>query len=236
MSTQSNIPAEIMTKPVVVVHGPTGPSGGPTGATGPAGAASMTGATGPRGTSGVTGYTGPTGADSTVTGPTGSTGPPGSAGATGSTGFGPTGATGPQLANADNTKRQYLTSTYGPHGTTFTHVGLGGLWTYITVSSGTYLVIVSGVVKNTTAGATTTIRFRAAAGTPPLSNAAETGIQFGQDQRFLLTNASDQVGFTFPLIISGWGAFATIWHDLAVKSSVGTTAFVQDLHFVLIEL
>lgn len=95
MTVEVTTPAPIMTRPVVVVGGPTGPSGaagGPTGATGPSGAnaTGSTGPTGPLGT-GPTGNTGPTG----VTGPGGMTGPA-SVGATGPTGpGGPTGTTGP---------------------------------------------------------------------------------------------------------------------------------------------
>ena len=91
-----------MTKPVVVIGGPTGPSGGPTGATGPEGSAAVTGATGSVGPTGPFGYTGPTGAvgPGAFTGPTGMTGPfgLGPAGPTGQQGemgeTGPTGATG----------------------------------------------------------------------------------------------------------------------------------------------
>lgn len=92
-------PAEISSRPVVVVGGPTGPSGGPTGPTG------NTGNTGPTGKAATTGATGPTGMGATgptgVTGPrglTGFTGPVGNAGPTGQAAVGetgPTGTTGP---------------------------------------------------------------------------------------------------------------------------------------------
>jgi hypothetical protein len=236
MSTHYNIPAEVMTRPVVVVHGPTGPSGGPTGATGPVGAVSTTGATGVRGPTGSTGPTGVTGAASTATGPTGMTGPVGSVGVIGP--LGPTGPTGPQLANPNNWMRVYSSTVYGPIGTSFVHIGLGGSWTYTLVASGVYLVIVSGIVRNSAGGAGggTTIQFISGSGSPPTAGVAPTGIQFGRDQRFFLTNAADQVGFTFPIMGSGWGTGVPIWHDLTVKSTVGTNAYVQDLHFVLIEL
>lgn len=75
-------PAQVATRPVVVVHGPTGSTGafgGPTGPTGNTGAA-VVGPTGPTGVRGV----GPTGvAGASVTGPTGArgmTGPPGTIG------------------------------------------------------------------------------------------------------------------------------------------------------------
>lgn len=94
-------PATVGTRPVVVVHGPTGstgPAGGPTGATGATGLA-VVGPTGPTGVRGV-GPTGNTGAQG-ITGPTGAigkTGPPGigSPGAPGSaSNTGATGSTGP---------------------------------------------------------------------------------------------------------------------------------------------
>lgn len=75
-------PSPVATRPVVVVHGPTGATGafgGPTGPTGSTGAA-VTGPTGPTGVRGV-GPTGVTGAS--ITGPTGAqgmTGPPGTIG------------------------------------------------------------------------------------------------------------------------------------------------------------
>jgi hypothetical protein len=235
MSTQSNIPAEIMTRPVVVVHGPTGPSGGPTGPTGPIGAASATGATGVRGPSGVTGATGPTGAASSVTGPTGMTGPVGQGGLGP---IGPTGPVGPQLAIADHWTRVYDSTIYGPYGSSATHIGRGTAWSYTLAGSGIYLVIVSGVVKNTAGGAGggVTLQFMSGNGTPPVAGASATGFQFGRDLRLFLVDAADQVGFTFPIIGSGWGTTGTIWHDLTVRSSLGANAYVQDLHFVLVEL
>ena len=234
MSTQSNTPAEIMTKPVVVVHGPTGPSGGPTGPTGPVGAASMTGATGPRGPSGVTGYTGPTGADSTVTGPTGLTGPPGSLGDYGPQGM--TGPTGARLIDSASQRRiSYLSNIYGAFGLTMSHAGFGNFFSYTPVLTGVFLIILSGVVKNTGGGGVN-LQFRMANGVVPASGASPAGIQMGQNLRFYLNDANDQVGFTYVLSPSGWAIGTPVWCDLCVQATVSPNAYVQDLHFVLIEL
>lgn len=83
-------PSPVATRPVVVVHGPTGATGNPGGPTGPTGniGATVVGPTGPTGVRGVgpTGATGATGITGLI-GATGSTGPPGSAGPTGSVGI-----------------------------------------------------------------------------------------------------------------------------------------------------
>jgi hypothetical protein len=229
MSTESNIPADIMTRPVVVVHGPTGPSGGPTGPTGPVGAASTTGATGVRGPTGVTGPTGLQGVASTVTGPTGPFGPPGSIGATGMQG--PTGSTG-TLGSADSSRYLYRNyqSPIGPFGTNYTMAGLN--FTYTIKSSGTLLLIFSGVARNS-GGATTTIGVKWGGGAPPTQGAGESGSFLGSLVD-LIPTATGQIGFTINLIIP----FNTtpLWFDLAFKSSSGTTAYIQNLNFMLIEL
>jgi hypothetical protein len=237
MSTQSNIPAEVMTRPVVVVHGPTGPAGGPTGATGPVGAASTTGATGVRGPTGLTGPTGSTGAASTAIGPTGFTGPPGSVGTFGPTG--PTGTVGPRFSGGDaSTQRVYSSNVYGPFGTTAVHAGFGSMWTYTPNLSGSMLIIVSGIVRNTVggAGAGTEIGFYMASGSPPTAGTSPQGIQIGKTQRFFMVNAAEQIGFSIPVISSAWTVGTSLWFDLVIKSTVGTNAYVQDLHFVLLEI
>lgn len=79
----NNDPALVETRPVVVVHGPTGATGVPGGPTGPTGmtGAAIVGPTGPTGDRGV-GPTGATGAGAFTgpTGPIGLTGPPGTIG------------------------------------------------------------------------------------------------------------------------------------------------------------
>jgi hypothetical protein len=111
-------PALVETRPVVVVHGPTGavgPSGGPTGPMGPPGPATIgpTGATGDRGV-GPTGATG-AGAFTGPTGPRGLTGPPGTLG-------GPTTVAGLPIASVAGS-RNFVTDATA---TTFNSVVAGG--------------------------------------------------------------------------------------------------------------
>ena len=92
MTTVVAGPAPVMSRPIVLIGGPTGPAGIPGGPTGDTGSTGPTGYTGFTGSDGATGAAGTAGAASTVTGPTGPTGltgPPGG----GQTG--PTGNTGP---------------------------------------------------------------------------------------------------------------------------------------------
>jgi hypothetical protein len=241
MSTESNIPAEIMVRPIVVVGGPTGPSGAPTGNTGPTGstgaaATGVTGATGPTGRFG----TGPTGAASTVTGPTGMTGPvgaglPGPTGATG--GIGATGPTG-TLGLGDTSRFVYgnRQSAIGPFGTSFTMAGLGSFgFTYTPKASGCLLLLFSGVARNS-GGATTTIEAKWNTGaSPPASGAVEVGIALGAPQNIICA-AAEQVGFAIQMVMSFGNIGTALWFDLAFKSSSGTTAYIQDVNFSLLEL
>jgi hypothetical protein len=234
MSTESNIPAEIMVRPVVVVGGPTGPAGAPTGPTGPAGAVASTGATGRTGPTGpASTVTGPTGAASTVTGPTGRTGPAGSFGGTGA--IGPTGPTG--TLGLGDTSRYLFTnfqSSIGPYGTNFTLAGMG--ITYTIKSSGSLLVIVSGVARNS-GGFTTTVEAVWGTGAPPTAGAflsSTNGIPLGAPVN-LLPAATEQVGFAINFVLP-FGGSGSLWFDLALKSSSGTNALIQDINFSLLEL
>jgi collagen type VII alpha len=232
MSTQSNIPADIMTRPVVVVHGPTGPSGGPTGPTGPQGFATLTGATGVRGPTGVTGPTGAIGATGAgaFTGPTGFTGPPGSVGGTGL--MGSTGPTG-MLGSGDTSRYVYnnYQSAIGPYGTNYTMAGLGIIYT--PKASGSILLILSGVARNS-GGVITTVGIKYGTGTPPAQGAGEIGVFLGSLVD-LLPAATGQVGFTINFVISGFPP-GSLWFDLAFKSVSGTTAYIQNINYSLLEL
>lgn len=239
MSTQSNIPAEIMTKPVVVIGGPTGPAGGPTGPTG------VTGSTGPTGFTGVRGQTGPLG-----TGPTGSTGAGAFTGPTGMTGpvgaggpgpIGPTGVTGPPLTNSGKVVSNSTNVVFGPYGTGTTVIGLG--YTYVIKGpGGLLLVIASGLARNAAggAGAATLVSLRWGTGTPPAAMSGNFGNTVGVNQNLFFVNAADKAGWCIPWIGGGFaaspGVGAQIWFDLAVSSSVGTNAFVQDINFVVVEM
>lgn len=235
MAIQITVPAEIMARPVAVIGGPTGPSGGPTGTTGPTGITGPTGHIGLQGLTGPigTGPTGPTGAGA-FTGPTGNAGPPGSYGAIGP--IGPTGVTGPRLTSTAATRVMTLGNIYGPFGTSFSHSGLGSFCTYLPFVSGGIFFTFTGVVKNTSGNAGTTIRVRYGTGTAPNPGTTETGYQLGQDLRYFTTNAADQIGFSFAWVGGTFPVGTLHWWDLVVKSSVGTTAYVQDIHFALMEL
>lgn len=237
MSTQSNTPAPIAAQPVVVIGGPTGPSGGPTGTVGPTGPQGPSGSTGVRGMTGPigTGPTGPAGAGA-FTGPTGQTGPAGSYGGAGTQGA--TGPTGPRTAAAANQRLSYHPQTFGPFGTSFVMVGLGGYWQYQPAVTGALLIIVSGLVRNSAggAGAGTTLQLRWGNGTAPAAGSAAVGFQLGMDLRPFLTNPSDYVGFALPIVTFFTPDFSTHWFDLAVKSTVGNNAYLQDINFVLLEI
>jgi collagen type VII alpha len=236
---QPSVPAPIMTKPVVVVGGHTGPSGGPTGPTGLPGP----GITGPTGSQGLTGHTGPTGITGAqgagaFTGPTGNTGPPGMglpSAVPGSTG--PTGVTGPAgVGDVSRTRSAISTGPFGPYGTSATAVGLG--FTYTPQTSGCVCVTIAGLARNSTGGtgAGTTISGRYGTGTPPAANAtAGLGTLFGASQRTFGVDSADYTGFTVTAIISGLAIGTTCWFDLAVLSTAGSTAYVQDIQYTMFE-
>jgi hypothetical protein len=239
MPIDSNIPAEIMVRPVAVVIQETG---GPTGVTGPTGAAgdpsSVTGPTGLVGQTGPTGGVGPTGVGA-FTGPMGMTGPPGAGG------VGPMGMTGPTGARfgggTDTWGRSSDSTIYGPYGPTYTHCGRGNAWRHDHVSSGVSLIVVSGLARNSAGGgvgANTLVKLNCGVGTAaPPAGSSEQGFSFGRELNIFLTNSNDWVGFTIPVISAGWGNPPfSLWSDLVVRSSVGSNAYVRDLHWVLVEI
>jgi hypothetical protein len=179
--------------------------------------------------------TGPTGSAGTgSTGPTGIDGPPGSLGQIGP--YGPTGPTGARLANPTNTRNSIYGSTYGPYGTNYIMVGLG--FTYIAQLTGCFLLTITGVAKNTTGGvgAGTQIELRWGTGSSPGGGSGLQGIQLGTDVRLFLNNATEQVGWAISWVGGGFPIGQQVWFDLAVRSTVGNAAFIQDIHFTLVEL
>jgi len=234
MATQSSTPAPIMAQPVIVVGGHTGPSGGATGPSGPVGA---TGAVGPTGVPGPTGL-GPTGATGAAgagafTGPTGFTGPPGGgfAGPQGSTG-----PTGPQAISPSRVASGTLAGPFGPYGTSPTFIGAGSTFAFTPTLSGTVWVAISGQARNSTAGVSTFIQARWGTGTPPAAGGGNAGFAFGRLVESVSGSASDKQGFTILAFIFGLAVGTAHWIDLALTSSSGTSALVQDLHFTLIEM
>lgn len=230
MPTQVSFPASIMTKPVVVVGGPTGPSGGPMGETGPVG---PIGETGPLGLTGPTGAlgTGPTGATGAgaFTGPAGMTGPPG-AGTPGLGFTGPTGAVGASVTASG----AYLTSNgpFGPYSVA-TSIGFGAVYT--PTRTGKVLVMFSGMVRNSlgTPSASTLVSARYSLGSPPIPGVAASGTDFGS-KNFVSGDANEYAGFTiFNIITLAIGT--AFWFDLAISSSIGANAYVRDVQFVLLE-
>ena len=236
-------PSPVATRPVVVVHGPTGSTGAAGGPTGPTGSIGTTviGPTGPTGVRGV-GPTGATGAPGTLTGPsgpTGFTGPPGSVGITGSVGAtGPTGFTGPAGAfSNDRFGWVYSTATFGPYGAA-TLVGMGAAGSiYTKKASGFVLVMFSGMVRNSLGGvgATTTITGYYGSGSIPAAG-TPVGVfaTFGSPQRYFSIDAAEYSGFTIAAFVQMSGINAH-WFDLGISSSSGNNAYVRDVQFNLIE-
>ena len=226
MSTQSNTPAVIMAKPVVLIGGPTGPPGGPTGPMGPTGFA----ATGPTGIIGPTGEIGPTGIGSLgPTGPTGSIGLVGPVGDKGATG--PTGMFDPAAAFSAG----FFGGAYGPFGTSFTAIGAT---VYHTPAKTRLFIVVAGQVSNALAagGGSTTISLRYGTGTAP-ANGATTGLgsSAGADQTVVVTNAANRSGFTIATAL--WlTPGMSYWFDLVARSGSGVNAYVFTPNFAFIEL
>ena len=229
MSVESNIPAEIEARPVVVVHHVEGPTG-VTGATGPVGSAAATGATGPTGPLG----TGPTGmsGDTGATGPIGVTGPVG-AGGVGP--YGPTGPTGPMLAAFDRVQWNNFQTQKGPYGTTETMLGYGFVYTPKKDNSALF-VQWSGLIRNTLGAGTTTVFMRWGTGTAPANGAAATGIGLGTQQVLTIASANDWVTFFMSWIGGSWTKGTQYWFDLTLKSGSGNNSYAQLVNFVLIEI
>lgn len=224
--------------PVVVVRGPTGPSGdfgGPTGNTGPTGRTGATGAAAPTGPTGVTGNTGPTGVTGN-TGPTGYTGPPGTIGV-GVTGYtGPMGATGPTgFAGA-----VYSGSSATPTGnvsTTEKAMGLGGSFTITPTFSGTCILMIAGMVLNSTAagdGVTITGRYGSGAA-PANGDTGGLGTQFSIPQHFVASTTAGQQGFVLLGKVTGLTPGTPYWVDVSIVAVTGGGATVKDVQFLAVE-
>jgi hypothetical protein len=227
--------APIMTKPAVVLGGPTGPSGGPTGPTGLQG---PTGDTGQQGLQGMTGPTGPTGAvgapgiDGHMTGPTGPTG----AGGPGAS-VGATGPTGPGVDLMASIGRINITgNASGLSGVDEVERMVGnGIW-YTPVQTGNMVVIFSGVAENTTGGGTT-ITSRAGASDflmdfPPAGYPA-IGSVLGLPQEVFAPGLS--VSFAIVGKVQLPKGQKT-WFDLSIYSTSGAGAGVRLINGIIMEL
>jgi hypothetical protein len=162
------------------------------------------------------------GSPSTVAGPTGDTGP--------------TGVTGPVGTDVSRTRSAISIGPFGPYGTSATAVGLG--FTYTPQSTGYIFVTIAGLSRNSTGGggAGTTVSGRYGTGTPPVAGAtAGLGTLFGASQRTYGVDSADYTGFTVTAIISGLSIGTPCWFDLAVLSTAGSTAYVQDLQYTMVE-
>jgi hypothetical protein len=233
MVTQSGIPAPIMSRPVVVVGGPTGPSNGPTGSTGPVGS---TGGTGPTGALGLLGGTGPTGSTGpqgvgAFTGPTGMTGPPGVG--MPSTIPGPTGPDGPA-----GTLQIATNAVVGPTGnvsTTDVHMGMGTIFSLTPVNSGRAVIILSGMVLNSSAvGSGVNVTGRYGTGTAPANGVAASGTMIGVTQHFVASTTAGQQGFCIHgsanLVVG-----TSYWFDLTIQAVTSGGATVKDVQFSCLE-
>jgi len=243
MVTYSNTPSQIMAQPVVVVGGPTGPASGVTGTDGPTGNTGPTGLVGETGPTGPTGF-GPTGpqGEGAFTGPTGGTGPPGSFGGMGSVGpTGPQGAQGAQGVPGTGGLKNWLNTAssgpYGPYGTALTMLGLGVGHLHTTqYGSPRLLIIISGMMRNSTggAGAGTKISGRYGTGAAPVTGAAVSGNAFYTDQTHFTTDPDGYSGFSISCLAS-LSSSTPYWFDLAVASTAGTTAYVKDVLVTVME-
>jgi hypothetical protein len=238
-----NIPAPIMAQPVVVIGGHTGPSGGPTGVTGPPGPTGEQGLTGPPGPTGI-GPTGPAGhtGPGAFTGPVGMTGPPGSGGIgpMGPTGpAGATGAAGPAATAGEFTwNTSNSASPVGNVGLTEYAMGMGSAFYIYPVNTGALLVIISGMVTNTTAaGNGVTITGRYGYDPAPLNGGTSgLGAVLGLPQHFVASTTAGQQGFIVHGIVYGRLTNVKTWFDLSIVAVTGGGASVKDINFSVIEL
>lgn len=248
MPVETNIRAQVLAQPTVVVGGPTGPSGGPTGPTGPQGSVSVTGATGPVGSTGPTGSTGLTGApglDGILTGPTGSTGPAGSIAATGPTG--PTGLPAIDLSNPpdQNFPRVYSWQDAGNAdfitGVDTIERMLGTAFGFSPMITGNVLVIITGTAENTDNGGTTVTARYDVGGNYPVRGDPVTGIAFGTPVETYAPGLS--IPFTIVGIaqldvipIFSYPYFQDYWFNVSVKSTIGSGAGVHTVTYTFMEL
>jgi hypothetical protein len=151
--------------------------------------------------------------------------------------IGLTGPTGPLIAASDRILSAYSGGVYGPYGTNSTMVGLGYTYT-IKGTSGLLFIAVSGLARNSAGNAGTTVELHWQSGAPPPAGAAAVGIMLGASQHLFLANAADKVGWCIHWIGGGFAGYVgqNIWFDLAIWSTTGNNAYVQDLNFVVIEM
>jgi hypothetical protein len=232
MPVQSNTPAEIMARPVVVVQ--EFAATGPTGATGLTGDPStVTGATGPTGSLGPTGDIGHTGPGA-FTGPTGATGPVG-AGGVGP--YGPTGPTGPVATSFDRIVTRSNSNAQGNLQTSTgkVHFGFNYRYTPIGPSSPILLIIWNGVAYNTGGGGIT-LELRWGSGASPAVGQFATGITIGSPISLFFNSATERTSWGLNWLGGGFNPGTDYWFDLVGSAVTANGAFVDDTNFSLVEI
>lgn len=117
-------------------------------------------------------------------------------------------------------------------------LGLVSGFSYTPIRSGNLIVMIAGMVFNSTAaGDGVTIRGRFGTGTAP-ANAATTGLgtQFSIDQRFVASTTAGKQGFCVLGKITGQALNTALWFDLSLIAVTGGGASVQDAQIVIIEV
>lgn len=115
-------------------------------------------------------------------------------------------------------------------------LGLVGGFTITPQVTGRVLVIIAGMVLNSTAaGDGTNVTGRWGTGVAPANAAAVTGTQFGAIQHFIASTTAGQQGFTCMDKITGLALNVPVWFDLSLLAVTGGGSTVKDVQILVIE-
>jgi hypothetical protein len=112
--------------------------------------------------------------------------------------------------------------------------GLGRAFT--PTLTGNAIVILSGLVHNSTADVGVTIQGRfGQSGTPPVAGAAASGTVFGRAQRTLQSGNTQFATFICHAKLSSLSLGLPYWFDVSIICSAAGAAQVQDVQFTILE-
>lgn len=123
--------------------------------------------------------------------------------------------------------------------TTEKALGLGGTFAVTPVTTGILLVLISGVVLNSTAvgnGVTITGRYGTGGTAPGVGSITGLGNQFSVPQHFIASTTAGQQGFSLHDVLPGFSIGATVWFDLSIVAVTAGGATVKDVQFSVIEI
>lgn len=129
---------------------------------------------------------------------------------------------------------QNYTNPAGTASATSVQMGVG--LSFTPLSTGTVLLIASGVVQTTVASGGGSYQLSYGTGTAPANGAAAAGTSPGNFQTIILAAAAEKNSFSVQAVVSGLTPGTTYWVDLQLKASGGGTTTLSNVTTTAAEL